>query len=163
MSTNELAHASSPYLLQHADNPVHWQLWGEDAFAAACRDNKPVLLSIGYAACHWCHVMAHESFSCTETAEIMNRLFVNIKLDKEERPDVDKIYQTAHALISKQGGGWPLTIFLDPHSRRPFFSGTYFPKEPRFNMPAFGDVLQRVHDYYRQHQNEVRHLSLIHI
>ena len=156
MSKNTLSGASSPYLLQHADNPVHWHVWGEEALAEARNNNKPILLSVGYAACHWCHVMAKESFACPETAALMNRLFVNIKVDKEERPDIDKIYQTAHQLISKRGGGWPLTIFLEPSQQRPFFSGTYFPKQPRFNMPAFHDVLQRVHDYYMQHQEEIK-------
>ena len=156
MSTNQLADSSSPYLRQHADNPVHWYPWGEDALLEARKSNKPILLSIGYAACHWCHVMARESFSCEQTAEVMNRLFVNIKVDKEERPDLDKIYQTAHALISRHSGGWPLTIFLEPQNQKPFFSGTYFPKEPRFNVPPFRDVLQRVHSFYMQHQNEVQ-------
>ena len=156
MGENRLADASSPYLLQHADNPVHWQLWGEEALTEARENNKPVLLSIGYAACHWCHVMARESFSCEQTAEIMNRLFINIKVDKEERPDLDKIYQTAHALISQRSGGWPLTIFLEPRKQRPFFSGTYFPGEPRFGMPAFRDILRRVYSYYMQNQDDVQ-------
>ena len=121
---NQLGDETSPYLLQHADNPVHWYPWGEAAFEAARRSNRPVLLSIGYSACHWCHVMAHESFEDAATAAVMNDLFVNVKVDREERPDIDKIYQTAHQLITQRAGGWPLTMFLDPDDQRPFFGGT---------------------------------------
>lgn len=113
MSENLLGRETSPYLLQHRDNPVHWRAWGEDAFAEARQANKPILLSVGYAACHWCHVMAHESFEDATTAQLMNALFVNIKVDREERPDVDAIYQTALAMMGEQGG-WPLTMFLTP-------------------------------------------------
>jgi len=135
---------TSPYLLQHADNPVHWQPWSETSLANARVGNKPILLSIGYSACHWCHVMAHESFENAECAEVMNQHFVNIKVDREERPDLDKIYQLAHQLMTQQSGGWPLTVFLDPHSLAPFFSGTYFPPTPRHQLPAFTDLLVRI-------------------
>jgi uncharacterized protein YyaL (SSP411 family) len=145
---NQLANESSPYLLQHADNPVDWLPWSDEAFARARELGKPVLLSIGYSACHWCHVMAHESFEDEDTAALMNRLFVNIKVDREERPDVDKIYQTAHQLLTQRGGGWPLTMFLDPSNQRPFYGGTYFPREPRYGMPAFGELLQGVAKFY---------------
>jgi uncharacterized protein YyaL (SSP411 family) len=152
---NRLATETSPYLLQHADNPVHWYPWGEEALAQAEREQKPILLSVGYSACHWCHVMAHESFEDDRTAALMNDLFINIKVDREERPDLDKIYQTAHQLITRRPGGWPLTMFLDHQTRRPFFGGTYFPGEARYGMPAFGDVLRRVAEYYRDHREEI--------
>jgi uncharacterized protein YyaL (SSP411 family) len=155
MQRNRLAAETSPYLLQHADNPVDWFPWGQEALLAARRDNKPILLSIGYSACHWCHVMAHESFEDPVTAALMNELFVNIKVDREERPDLDKIYQAAQQLITRGNGGWPLTMFLTPAEQAPFFGGTYFPKEPRYGMPAFGDLLRRVADYYRQHGTEI--------
>jgi len=126
MSQNRLTDATSPYLQQHADNPVHWWPWCEEALSEARRSDRPILLSIGYSACHWCHVMAHESFEDPATAERMNRLFVNIKVDREERPDLDRIYQNAHQLLAQRPGGWPLTVFLDPHDLTPFFAGTYF-------------------------------------
>ncbi len=154
--SNRLAQETSPYLQQHADNPVDWYPWGDEAFRVAREARKPVLLSIGYSACHWCHVMAHESFEDRETAELMNALFVNIKVDREERPDVDKIYQTAHQLLTQRGGGWPLTMFLDGDNQRPFFGGTYFPKEPRYGMPAFGELLQSVATYYTEKRDDVR-------
>ena len=141
---NLLFQESSPYLLQHADNPVHWQPWSETSLANARAANKPILLSIGYSACHWCHVMAHESFENEECADVMNQHFVNIKVDREERPDLDKVYQLAHQLMTQQAGGWPLTVFLDPHSMAPFFSGTYFPPTPRHQLPAFTDLLVRI-------------------
>ncbi len=153
---NRLASETSPYLLQHADNPVDWYPWGEEAFELARETGKPVLLSIGYSACHWCHVMAHESFEDEDTAKLMNELFVNIKVDREERPDVDKIYQTAHQLLTQRGGGWPLTMFLDGEDQRPFFGGTYFPDEPRYGMPAFGDLLKNVAGFFADKRNEVR-------
>ena len=156
---NRLAKETSPYLLQHADNPVDWYPWGEEAFARARETGKPVLLSIGYSACHWCHVMAHESFEDEATAELMNELFINVKVDREERPDIDKIYQTAHQLITQRGGGWPLTMFLDGDDQRPFFGGTYFPKEARYGMPAFGDLLKNIASYYEQKRDEVRQQS----
>jgi uncharacterized protein len=155
MQRNRLAAETSPYLLQHADNPVDWYPWGEEALVAARRDDKPILLSIGYSACHWCHVMAHESFEDPATALLMNELFVNIKVDREERPDLDKIYQVAQQLITHGSGGWPLTMFLTPGDQTPFFGGTYFPKEPRYGMPAFSDLLRRVADYYRGHTGEI--------
>ena len=154
--TNKLAAETSPYLLQHADNPVDWYPWGEEALTLARETGKPILLSIGYSACHWCHVMAHESFEDQVTAELMNRLFVNIKVDREERPDIDRIYQTAHQLLTQRPGGWPLTMFIDPGSQRPFFGGTYFPREARYGMPAFGDLLLHVADYFANNPDEVR-------
>jgi uncharacterized protein YyaL (SSP411 family) len=146
---NHLAEETSPYLLQHADNPVEWYPWGEAALARAKQENKPILLSIGYSACHWCHVMAHESFEDAATAALMNELFVNIKVDREERPDLDKIYQVAQQLLTHGSGGWPLTMFLTPQEQQPFFGGTYFPKEPRYGMPAFSELLRRVAEYYQ--------------
>ena len=154
--TNRLAQETSPYLLQHADNPVDWYPWGDEAFAEARRTGKPILLSIGYSACHWCHVMAHESFEDRATGELMNELFVNIKVDREERPDVDKIYQTAHQLITQRPGGWPLTMFLDGEDQRPFFGGTYFPNEARYGMPAFRDLLENIASYYKDKRSEIR-------
>jgi uncharacterized protein len=139
---NRLAHATSPYLLQHKDNPVDWREWGPEALAEAEAQNKPVLLSVGYAACHWCHVMAHESFEDPAIAALMNELFVNIKVDREERPDVDHIYMSALHLLGERGG-WPLTMFLTPKGE-PFWGGTYFPKEPQFGRPGFGQVLREV-------------------
>ena len=153
---NRLASETSPYLLQHAGNPVDWYPWGEEALARARAEDRPVLLSIGYSACHWCHVMAHESFEDEATAALMNELFVNVKVDREERPDLDRIYQTAHQMLAQRGGGWPLTVFLSPHDQRPFFSGTYFPREPRYGMPAFRDVLRRVAEYYSRNGADVR-------
>ncbi|HEY1314486.1 MAG TPA: thioredoxin domain-containing protein [Steroidobacteraceae bacterium] len=155
MQRNRLAAQTSPYLKQHADNPVDWYPWGAEALQAAERADKPILLSIGYSACHWCHVMAHESFEDPATAALMNRLFVNIKVDREERPDLDKIYQVAQALLTHGSGGWPLTMFLTPRDQSPFFGGTYFPKQPRHGMPAFGDLLMRVAEYYRTHSAEI--------
>jgi len=152
---NSLAHETSPYLLQHAHNPVDWQPWGTAALERARRENKPILLSIGYSACHWCHVMAHESFEDTATAQVMNTLFVNIKVDREERPDLDRIYQTAHQLLARRPGGWPLTLFLSPEDQIPFFAGTYFPKDARHGLPAFSDLCQRVAAYYHEHHDEI--------
>ena len=156
---NRLAAESSPYLQQHADNPVDWYPWGDEAFEVARESGKPVLLSVGYSACHWCHVMAHESFEDEAIAEVMNRLFVNIKVDREERPDVDKIYQTAHQLLTQRGGGWPLTMFLDGENQRPFFGGTYFPNNARYGMPAFAELLEKVANYYAEQRDEVREQS----
>jgi uncharacterized protein YyaL (SSP411 family) len=155
MLRNRLAEETSPYLLQHADNPVDWYPWGEAALARAKHENKPILLSIGYSACHWCHVMAHESFEDPSTAALMNELFVNIKVDREERPDLDKIYQIAQQMITHGSGGWPLTMFLTPRDQQPFFGGTYFSKEPRFGLPAFGEILRRVAAYYRDHGDQI--------
>ncbi|MDP4823328.1 MAG: thioredoxin domain-containing protein [Aestuariivirgaceae bacterium] len=139
---NQLSRETSPYLLQHKDNPVHWMAWGEAAFAKAKAENKPILLSVGYAACHWCHVMAHESFEDAETADLMNALFVNVKVDREERPDVDRIYMDALHALGEQGG-WPLTMFLAPDGS-PFWGGTYFPPTSRYGRPSFKYVLGEV-------------------
>ena len=155
MQRNRLGAETSPYLLQHADNPVNWYPWGEEALAAARRGNKPILLSIGYSACHWCHVMAHESFEDPATAALMNELFINIKVDREERPDLDKIYQLAQQMLTHGSGGWPLTMFLTPDQQQPFFGGTYFPKHARHGMPAFGDLLRRVAEYHRDHAADI--------
>lgn len=152
---NRLANESSPYLLQHADNPVHWQPWDDDALAMARAENKPILLSVGYSSCHWCHVMAHESFEDQATADVMNRHYVNIKVDREERPDLDKVYQTSLQLLSQQGGGWPLTMFLDPQTLLPFYGGTYFPKTPRYQLPGFTDLLMRVSELYSNNHDEL--------
>ena len=153
MSENRLKHETSPYLLQHQDNPVHWWAWGPEALAEAKRTNKPILLSVGYAACHWCHVMAHESFEDEPTAEVMNELFVNIKVDREERPDIDAIYMGALHRLGEQGG-WPLTMFLDS-TARPFWGGTYFPKQQRFGRPAFVTVLLRLAEAYQSQPEQV--------
>jgi uncharacterized protein YyaL (SSP411 family) len=154
--SNRLARETSPYLRQHANNPVDWYPWGPEALERARREDKPILLSIGYSACHWCHVMAHESFEDPQTARLMNELYVNIKVDREERPDLDRIYQIAHQMLAQRGGGWPLTMFLTPDDQRPFFGGTYFPREPRYGMPAFGELLQRVARYFREQPGEIR-------
>ncbi len=154
--TNALANETSPYLLQHADNPVDWQPWGPEALDQARRDDKPILLSIGYSACHWCHVMAHESFEDEDTARLMNELYVNIKVDREERPDIDKIYQTAHQLLARRTGGWPLTVMLTPDDHAPFFAGTYFPDAPRHGMPSFRQVLAGVSQLYRERRDDIR-------
>ncbi len=146
---NRLGRETSPYLQQHADNPVDWYPWGEEALARAKRERKPILLSIGYSACHWCHVMAHESFEDPSVAALMNDLYVNIKVDREERPDLDQIYQAAHAVLTRRNGGWPLTMFLTPE-QDPFFGGTYFPKDARYGTPGFVDLLPRVAAAYRQ-------------
>jgi uncharacterized protein YyaL (SSP411 family) len=153
---NRLAGASSPYLRQHAGNPVHWQPWDDTTLAHARATDTPILLSIGYSACHWCHVMAHECFEHPDIAAAMNAAFVNVKLDREERPDIDRVYQMAHQALSDRGGGWPLTAFLDPQTLSPFFIGTYFPPTPRHGLPAFGDVLRRVRDFFDTHRDELR-------
>ncbi len=146
---NRLAHALSPYLLQHADNPVDWYPWEPEALERAEREDKPVLLSVGYSACHWCHVMAHESFEDAQTAAIMNKHFINVKVDREERPDLDRVYQTAHVLLTGRGGGWPLTVFLTPRDRQPFFCGTYFPAQAYGGLPAFRDLLLQLAALYQ--------------
>ena len=151
---NQLGDETSPYLRQHRDNPVHWRPWGAEALDEAKSTGKPILLSVGYAACHWCHVMAHESFEDPNTAALMNDLFVNIKVDREERPDVDAIYMSALQLMGEQGG-WPLTMFLTPNAE-PFWGGTYFPKEQRFGRPAFVDVLRTISHTYHEDQEKVR-------
>jgi uncharacterized protein YyaL (SSP411 family) len=150
---NRLASETSPYLLQHAANPVEWYPWGDEALARARDEDRPILLSVGYAACHWCHVMAHESFEDAETAALMNERFVNVKVDREERPDVDGVYMDAVVALTGQGG-WPLTVFLTPEGE-PFLGGTYFPPEPRHGLPSFHDVLIAVSDLYRERPGEV--------
>ena len=153
--TNQLAKETSPYLLQHAENPVDWFSWGPEILEKAKTENKPILLSIGYSSCHWCHVMARESFEDSETAEAMNQNYINIKVDREERPDLDKIYQQAFQLLNKQGGGWPLTMFLDPQTLIPFFGGTYFPKTARYQLPGFIDLLMRVSETFNSKKDEL--------
>ncbi len=152
---NHLATATSPYLLQHADNPVEWYPWGEAALQRAQREGKPILLSIGYSACHWCHVMAHESFDNPAIAAVMNQHFINIKVDREERPDLDKIYQLAQQVLTQHAGGWPLTMFLSHLTHQPFFGGTYFPPQARHGLPGFGELLLRVARYYDEHQTDI--------
>jgi uncharacterized protein YyaL (SSP411 family) len=151
---NRLEHETSPYLQQHANNPVAWQPWDEEALAAARKLDKPILLSVGYSACHWCHVMAHESFEDPATAAVMNDLYINIKVDREERPDIDRIYQAAQQLFTGRPGGWPLTAFLTP-SQLPIFVGTYFPQRQNHGLPAFTDVLARIEAYFRDKRDEV--------
>src|SRR5579862_8120231 len=150
---NRLAGETSPYLLQHADNPVDWYPWGDEAFARAREEDKAVLLSVGYAACHWCHVMEHESFEDDETARLMNDLFVCIKVDREERPDVDALYMDAVVSLTGQGG-WPMTVFLTPDGA-PFFGGTYYPPEPRHGLPSFRQVLVAIADVYKERRDDV--------
>ena len=150
---NRLADATSPYLLQHKENPVDWWEWGEDAFAEARRRDVPVLLSVGYAACHWCHVMAHESFEDPATARVMNERFVSIKVDREERPDVDSVYMEAVQAMTGQGG-WPMTVWMD-HEKRPFFAGTYFPGEPRHGMASFSQVMDAVSTAWQERRDDV--------
>ena len=151
---NHLAAETSPYLLQHADNPVDWYPWGEEALRLAREQDKPILLSVGYSACHWCHVMAHESFEDAEVAAIMNAHFINIKVDREERPDIDQIYQSAHSMMSQGSGGWPLTMFMTPQ-QEPFFSGTYFPKTARYQLPGFADLIPRVAAFYHERKDDL--------
>src|SRR5688500_8215355 len=150
---NRLVGESSPYLRQHADNPVDWYPWGEDAFERARTEDKPILLSMGYSACHWCHVMAHESFEDPATAAVMNELFVNVKVDREERPDVDAVYMEAVQAVSGQGG-WPMTVFLTPDGK-PFFAGTYFPPRSMHGRPGFVELLRAVHEAWRERRAEV--------
>ncbi len=155
--TNRLADATSPYLLQHADNPVDWWEWGEEAFAEARTRGVPVLLSVGYAACHWCHVMAHESFEDDATAAYLNEHFVSIKVDREERPDVDAVYMDATTAMTGHGG-WPMTCVLD-HDGNPFFAGTYFPDQPRHGQPAFRQVLEALADAWHNRGDDVRRVT----
>ena len=155
MIINRLSKETSPYLQQHAENPVDWYPWGENALEKAKSEKKPILLSIGYSACHWCHVMAHESFEDIQTAEIMNKYFINIKVDREERPDLDKIYQTSQILLNQRSGGWPLTMFLSHENQAPFFGGTYFPNVAKYNLPSFKELLIKVHEYYQNNYNDV--------
>src|ERR671924_1175686 len=151
---NRLANETSPYLLQHADNPVDWYAWGDEALARAREEDRPILLSIGYSACHWCHVMERESFEDAETARLMNELFVCIKLDREERPDLDSIYMEACQSMTGSGG-WPLNVFLTPE-QVPFYAGTYFPPEPRMGMPSWRQVLGAVADAWAKRKDEIR-------
>ncbi len=156
---NLLGQETSPYLLQHADNPVHWLSWNKSSLLLAKQANKPILLSIGYSACHWCHVMAHESFEDKETAGIMNELFINIKVDKEERPDLDKIYQNAHSLLTERPGGWPLTVFLTPDTHMPIFAGTYFPVEEKHGLPAFKTLLHHISNIWQTRKADIQQQS----
>ena len=151
---NRLAKETSPYLQQHAGNPVDWYPWGPEALERAKAEDKPILLSVGYSACHWCHVMAHESFEDAAIAAVMNRDYVNIKVDREERPDIDQIYQTAHQMFAQGAGGWPLTMFLSPDGT-PFFGGTYFPKSARYGLPGFVDLLERVSAIWREKRADI--------
>ncbi len=153
--TNALIDETSPYLLQHAHNPVNWYPWGDRALAVAKEQQKPLLLSIGYSACHWCHVMAHESFENETIAGLMNEYFINIKVDREERPDLDKIYQQAYQLMMQRPGGWPLNMFLHHDDQMPFYAGTYFPPEPRYGMPSFSQILQQLHTAYQSQQDKI--------
>lgn len=155
MPNNHLIHETSPYLQEHIQNPVDWYPWSNDAILKARHENKPILLSIGYSACHWCHVMAHESFENPETAKLMNQHFINIKVDREERPDLDKLYQAAHFILTQSSGGWPLTVFLSPDDLTPFYSGTYFPDAPRYGLPAFQDVLKTISTFFTEHKADI--------
>ncbi len=161
INKNILSEDLSPYLKQHQDNPVNWQTWSKETLKFAKQTKKPILLSIGYASCHWCHVMAHESFEDVETAKIMNQFFVNIKVDREERPDLDFIFQSSFQLFNQTGGGWPLTMFLDENGV-PFMGGTYFPKEPKHGLPTFKEVLKKVSEAYKeQRENIINQKDLI--
>ena len=154
INKNILANDLSPYLKQHKNNPVHWQTWSKESLDFAKQNRKPILLSIGYASCHWCHVMAHESFEDFETAKIMNQLFVNIKVDREERPDLDFIFQSSFQLFNRTGGGWPLTMFLDENGV-PFMGGTYFPKDSKHGLPSFKEVLKNISDAYMDQRDKI--------
>jgi len=161
INQNTLAGDSSPYLQQHKDNPVNWQVWSKDILETAKKNKKPILLSVGYASCHWCHVMAHESFEDKETANLMNKYFINIKVDREERPDLDFVFQSSFQLFNQTGGGWPLTMFLDENGV-PFMGGTYFPKNSQSGLPSFKEVLQKVHTAYKeQKENIIKQKDLI--
>ena len=161
INQNTLADDPSPYLQQHKDNPVNWQVWSKNILETAKKNKKPILLSIGYASCHWCHVMAHESFEDKETADLMNKYFINIKVDREERPDLDFVFQSSFQLFNQAGGGWPLTMFLDENGV-PFMGGTYFPKNSQNGLPSFKEVLQKVHDAYNQQkENIIKQKNLI--
>ena len=161
INKNSLSNDLSPYLKQHKDNPVNWQIWSKETLNFAQQNKKPIILSIGYASCHWCHVMAHESFEDGETANLMNKLFINIKVDREERPDLDFIFQSSFQLFNQTGGGWPLTMFLDENGV-PFMGGTYFPKVSKQGLPSFKEVLQKVSDAYKdQRENIIKQKDLI--
>ena len=154
MNKNNLIDQLSPYLKQHKDNPVFWQIWSKKTLDLAKNQKKPILLSIGYSSCHWCHVMAHESFEDKETAELMNKFFINIKVDREERPDIDFVFQSSFQLFNNSGGGWPLTIFLDENAV-PFMAGTYFPKQDKHGLPSFSKVLKQVSETYKKKRVEI--------
>jgi uncharacterized protein YyaL (SSP411 family) len=154
INKNNLVNDPSPYLKQHKNNPVHWQVWSLETIEFAKKNSKPILLSIGYASCHWCHVMAHESFEDKDTADLMNKNFINIKVDREERPDLDFVFQSSFQLFNQSGGGWPLTMFLDENGV-PFMGGTYFPKTNQNGLPSFKEVLQKVHDAYQDQKNNI--------
>src|SRR4028119_836817 len=151
--SNRLINELSPYLLQHAHNPVDWYPWGEEALTRAKKENKPIIVSIGYSACHWCHVMEKESFEDEDTARLMNDHFVNIKIDREERPDLDHIYMEAVQLMTGSGG-WPLNVFLTP-DLKPFYGGTYFPPEPAFNRPSWKEILLSISEIYKEKREEI--------
>ncbi|HDL65254.1 MAG TPA: thioredoxin domain-containing protein, partial [Proteobacteria bacterium] len=150
--SNRLRFEKSPYLLQHADNPVDWYPWGDEAFSKAKEENKPIFLSVGYSTCHWCHVMAHESFEDPAVAEILNRSFIPIKVDREERPEIDEIYMKATQLMTGSGG-WPNSLFLTPEGK-PFYAGTYFPPEDRFGRPGFTSILNQLSSIWRERRGE---------
>ena len=161
INKNNLANDPSPYLQQHKNNPVNWQVWSSEILNVAKINSKPILLSIGYASCHWCHVMAHESFEDNETSKLMNKCFVNIKVDREERPDLDFIFQSSFQLFNQTGGGWPLTMFLDENGV-PFMGGTYFPKNSQHGLPSFQTVLTKVNEAYKENrENIIKQKSLI--
>ena len=161
INKNNLNYDLSPYLKQHKNNPVNWQTWSIENLEYAKKNQKPILLSVGYASCHWCHVMAHESFEDIETANLMNKYFLNIKVDREERPDLDFVFQSAFQLFNQSGGGWPLTMFLDENGV-PFMGGTYFPKTSQNELPSFKEVLKKVHDTYAdQRENIIKQKNLI--
>ena len=151
--SNYLKGQTSPYLLQHAENPVNWYPWCEEAFERAKEENKPVFLSIGYCTCHWCHVMAHESFEDYETAEILNKYFISIKVDKEERPDIDSVYMAVCQALTGSGG-WPTSIFMTPE-QKPFFAGTYFPKETRYGVIGFKELLLKINEKWQNSREEL--------
>jgi len=154
MSENKLGNETSPYLLQHAKNPVHWHAWNEEALGRAKKENKPIFLSVGYSSCHWCHVMAHESFEDKNTAAIMNEKFINIKVDREERPDLDNVFQKSLAILTGTPGGWPLSMFLDENGV-PFSGGTYFPPKEMYGRPSFVNILKQVSDFYEKNKDKI--------
>ena len=154
INKNNLSEDQSPYLQQHKENPVNWQVWSKEVLNIAKEKKIPILLSIGYASCHWCHVMAHESFEDKDTADLMNKYFLNIKVDREERPDIDYIFQSSFQLFNQSGGGWPLTMFLDENAV-PFMAGTYFPKIASHGMPSFKEVILKVGETYKKHREEI--------
>nr|AIE91968.1 Highly conserved protein containing a thioredoxin domain [uncultured marine thaumarchaeote AD1000_18_B11] len=159
MGENKLGNESSPYLLQHAQNPVYWHAWNEESLGKSKKENKPIFLSVGYSSCHWCHVMAHESFEDEEIAKIMNENFVNIKVDREERPDLDDIYQKVCQMSTGQGG-WPLSVFLTP-DQRPFYVGTYFPAIDSYGRPGFGSLCRQLAQSWKENQKTLKRQLII--